>query len=441
MRASHSTRGSPRTLSRCRSRKSGLDFDDRVARWGSAGGVECREQIGRQAAAAGAELDDFSPRRGGEDRGDIDGQRLRRRAASSPGAVTKSPPGAELARAGRVVAEAGRVQRDLHVVAKRQESAARARCADRSPRTTRPECTRASASGSGRAGPDRSRAHRARRTTAAATAGVDLLVYTIDVIHAQSNGSAERERAGQGRADHRRREAGRRRDLPAPACGRREPDAPLPRLRRRGAPAAGRAERRARGLGGADPGRPARPRQARRRSSSRPSMRFGRLDALVNNASSFFPTPVGEIRPAHWDDLIGTNVRAPLFLAQAAAAAAEEDAGRDRQHHRHPRRAAAAQLRRLLGREGGAHRAHALARARARARRPRQRVAPGPILWPDDESSSTSSSRQRIISHTPLRREGTPDDIAQRRAFPARGRAATSPARRSTSTAAVTSRI
>ena len=57
-------------------------------------------------------------------------------------------------------------------------------------------------------------------------------------------------------------------------------------------------------------------------------------------------------RPRHWDDLIGTNLRAPLFLAQAAAPALQEGAGRDRQHRRHPRRAAAQELRRLLDREG-----------------------------------------------------------------------------------------
>ena len=47
--------------------------------------------------------------------------------------------------------------------------------------------------------------------------------------------------------------------------------------------------------------------------------RFGRLDALVNNASSFFPTPVGQINDAAWDDLVGSNFKAPLFLSQAAA--------------------------------------------------------------------------------------------------------------------------
>ena len=48
---------------------------------------------------------------------------------------------------------------------------------------------------------------------------------------------------------------------------------------------------------------------------------FGRLDALVNNASSFYPTPMGGIGEEAWDDLIGSNLKAPLFLAQAAAPA------------------------------------------------------------------------------------------------------------------------
>jgi pteridine reductase len=54
---------------------------------------------------------------------------------------------------------------------------------------------------------------------------------------------------------------------------------------------------------------------------------FGRLDALVNNASSFFQTPVGEITAAAWEDLIGTNLRAPLFLSQAAAPALKKSLG------------------------------------------------------------------------------------------------------------------
>ena len=100
---------------------------------------------------------------------------------------------------------------------------------------------------------------------------------------------------------------------------------------------------------------------------------WGRLDALVNNASTFSPTPVGDITEDAWHDLVGTNMKAPLFLVAGRGAAPEENAGRDRQHHRHPRRAAAQELRRLLDGEGGARCLDAIARARARARGARQR--------------------------------------------------------------------
>ncbi len=141
--------------------------------------------------------------------------------------------------------------------------------------------------------------------------------------------------------------------------------------------------------------------------------RFGRLDALVNNASSFFSTPMGEILPAQWEDLIGTNVRAPLFLSQAAAAALRKSQGaivnitdihgeRPLRHYVVYSIAKAA----LTG----------LTRSLARELAPEVRVnavAPGPILWPDDAEQFDEVSRQRIISHTPLKREGTPDDIAR----------------------------
>ena len=54
---------------------------------------------------------------------------------------------------------------------------------------------------------------------------------------------------------------------------------------------------------------------------------FGGLDILVNNASSFYPTPVGDISEIDWDDLIGTNLKAPLFLSQAAAPALHANQG------------------------------------------------------------------------------------------------------------------
>ncbi len=139
---------------------------------------------------------------------------------------------------------------------------------------------------------------------------------------------------------------------------------------------------------------------------------YGRLDALVNNASSFFQTPVGEISPADWDDLIGTNLRAPLFLAQAAAAALKKSQGTIVNitdiHAERPLKNFVVYSIAKAGLVG-------LTRSLARELAPEVRVnavAPGPILWPDDEAFD-ELSRQRIISHTPLRREGTPEDIAR----------------------------
>ncbi len=139
---------------------------------------------------------------------------------------------------------------------------------------------------------------------------------------------------------------------------------------------------------------------------------FGRLDALVNNASSFFQTPVGEITAAAWEDLIGTNLRAPLFLAQAAAPALKKSLGAIVNitdiHAERPLKNYVVYSVAKAGLVG-------LTRSLARELAPEVRVnavAPGPILWPDDESFD-ELSRQRIISHTPLKREGTPEDIAK----------------------------
>jgi pteridine reductase len=139
---------------------------------------------------------------------------------------------------------------------------------------------------------------------------------------------------------------------------------------------------------------------------------FGRLDALVNNASSFFQTPVGEITPANWNDLIGTNLEAPLFLAQAAAPSLKRAQGAIVNitdiHAERPLKNYVVYSIAKAGLVG-------LTRSLARELAPDVRVnavAPGPILWPDDESFD-ELSRQRIISHTPLRREGTPEDIAR----------------------------
>jgi pteridine reductase len=140
--------------------------------------------------------------------------------------------------------------------------------------------------------------------------------------------------------------------------------------------------------------------------------RFGRLDALVNNASSFYASPIGEITAAAWDDLMGTNLRAPLFLAQAAAPALRKAQGAIVNiadiHAERP-------LKNYVVYSVAKSGLVALTRSLARELSPEVRVnavAPGPILWPDD-ASFDEVSRQRIISHTLLKREGTPDDIAR----------------------------
>jgi len=139
---------------------------------------------------------------------------------------------------------------------------------------------------------------------------------------------------------------------------------------------------------------------------------FGRLDGLVNNASSFFATGVGDITAEAWDDLIGTNLRAPLFLAQAAAPALKKTQGSIVNitdiHAERPLKNFVVYSIAKAGLVG-------MTRSLARELAPEVRVnavAPGPILWPDD-ASFDELSRQRIISHTPLKREGEPDDIAK----------------------------
>ena len=139
---------------------------------------------------------------------------------------------------------------------------------------------------------------------------------------------------------------------------------------------------------------------------------FGRLDALVNNASSFFATPLGQIDLAAWDDLIGSNLKAPLFLAQAAAPHLKAahgaivnitDIHAERPLAGFPLYCAAKAG--LLG----------LTRALAIELAPEVRVnavAPGPILWPDD-TSFDHEARAHIIDHTLLKRSGSPQDIAR----------------------------
>jgi pteridine reductase len=142
---------------------------------------------------------------------------------------------------------------------------------------------------------------------------------------------------------------------------------------------------------------------------------FGRLDILINNASGFYPTPVGKITVAQWDDLMGSNLRAPLFLAQAAV----PSLGRQRGliinmidiHGLRPlkgypvysaAKAGLAMLTRSLARElGPAIRVNG--------------IAPGPVLWPENDIDE--DLKRDIIGRTALKRHGSPEDIARTALF------------------------
>jgi pteridine reductase len=142
---------------------------------------------------------------------------------------------------------------------------------------------------------------------------------------------------------------------------------------------------------------------------------FGRLDVLINNASTFYPTPLGSITSAHWNDLIGSNLRAPLFLSQAAAPHLRKTQGlilnmidihAQRPLPEHPvystAKAGLVMLTRALARELG----------------PDVRVngiAPGPILWPD--GGVDPELQAEIIEKTLLKRMGSPEDIVRTALF------------------------
>ncbi len=139
---------------------------------------------------------------------------------------------------------------------------------------------------------------------------------------------------------------------------------------------------------------------------------FDGLNILVNNASGFYPTPLGQIEARQWDDLLGSNVRAPLFLSQACFDALDASHGCIINmvdiHARAPlknhtvyscAKAANAMLTRSLALEMA----------------PRVRVngiAPGAILWPENDHVLDQATQQNILRQIPLARSGKPQNIA-----------------------------
>ena len=137
---------------------------------------------------------------------------------------------------------------------------------------------------------------------------------------------------------------------------------------------------------------------------------WGRLDVLINNASTFYRTPVGNATEQDWNDLFGTNVKAPFFLAQAAAPHLRKQHGCIINmvdiHARRPLKGFSVYSMAKAALE-------TMTKALARELGPEIRVngvAPGAILWPDDLDEVT---KQRIVSKTFLKRKGEPEDIAK----------------------------
>jgi pteridine reductase len=137
---------------------------------------------------------------------------------------------------------------------------------------------------------------------------------------------------------------------------------------------------------------------------------YGRLDALINNASAFYPTPIGEATAPQWHELFASNAQAPFFLAQAAVPALREAHGaivnlvdiyaeRPLAHHPIYSMAKAALV--------------AMTRALALDLGPDIRVngvAPGAVMWPSDGKSY--DDQQTMLARTPLKRAGSPEDVA-----------------------------
>ena len=139
---------------------------------------------------------------------------------------------------------------------------------------------------------------------------------------------------------------------------------------------------------------------------------FGKIDGLVNNASSFYATPVGAIDERAWDELIGANLKAPLFLSQAAAPELRKTQGVIINiidiHAELPMKNHVV----YNVAKGGLL---ALTRSLARELGPQVRVngvSPGTVLWPEDAAWQNDIERQRIVNQTLLKRTGEPDDIA-----------------------------
>ena len=136
----------------------------------------------------------------------------------------------------------------------------------------------------------------------------------------------------------------------------------------------------------------------------------GKLDLLINNASSFYPTPIGSVTEDNWNDLIGTNLKGPLFISQEASGSLKKNKGSIINlvdiHIKSPPKDHAVYIAAKAGLE-------ILTRSLARDLAPEVRVngiSPGAILWPEGELDA--ATKDKILDSIPLKRKGNPQDIS-----------------------------
>ena len=140
---------------------------------------------------------------------------------------------------------------------------------------------------------------------------------------------------------------------------------------------------------------------------------FGKLDVLINNASSYYATEIGKIDEENWADLMGSNLKAPMFLAQAAALELRKNHGCivniTDMHIERPKKGyvvySVAKAGLVTLTKSLAHELSPEVRVNA--------VAPGPVQWPENNPQFDEVYRQRVISQTLLKKIGEPQDIAK----------------------------
>jgi pteridine reductase len=140
---------------------------------------------------------------------------------------------------------------------------------------------------------------------------------------------------------------------------------------------------------------------------------FGQLDILINNASTYTPTEIGNINEDNWGDLVGSNLKAPMFLSQAAAKELTKTHGCivniTDMHIEQPKKGYVVYS---AAKAGLVNLTKSLAQELSPAVRVNA-VAPGPVLWPDDNQELDETYRQAVINQTLLKRSGDPTDIAK----------------------------